>query len=61
MENCSNDITPVFVPNSYGPSVSAISLLPRPMLFRLHKECGEPGIISHMSDVKGRKVVEGRN
>jgi len=35
-----------------------VALFPGPHRFRLHKECGGPGIFSHECDVKGRKVVE---
>jgi len=33
-------------------------LVPRPMSFQLHKECGEPGIFSHMCGVNSRMAVE---
>jgi len=35
-----------------------LALLPVPHRFQLHEERGEPGIFSHMCDIKGRKVVE---
>ena len=35
-----------------------VTLFPGLLRFRLHEECGGHGILSHMRDIKGRKVVE---